>query len=138
MAYDRSEVAASVTDLRDKRLQASMPLIALLQRAAPVMMDMQTSSQSWNHFLTILQGFGEHITADRDKSRDQLCGGAAWDDVALRLLKAKVLACNAKLELLTEIMAIPKALIDGGREATEIIAKFEAKHAEKEGAQAQT
>lgn len=133
MAYDRSEFAASVTDLRDKRLQAQLPLIALLQRAAPVMLDMQTSSGSWNHFLTILQGFGERVTAARDAAQIRLCAPDLWDDGALRKLKADVLACNAQIDLLAYVMAIPKALIDGGHDASEIIAKFEAKHAESAG-----
>lgn len=133
MAYDRSEFAASVTDLRDKRLQASMPLIALLQRAAPVMMDMQTSSQSWNHFLTILQGFGERVTAARDRAQTALGDPHLWDRDAICQLKAELMACNAQIDLLAYVMAIPKALIDGGHDASEIIAKFEAKHAEPAG-----
>jgi hypothetical protein len=133
MPFDRSDFAAKVSSLTDTRIKAQMPVLDVITRAAVVMDSMMTSSEAWNRYLEILQGFGERVTLARDRAQSALADPSIWSAPDLHKLKADVLCCNAQIDLLAYVMALPKAIIAGGAEVETIKRQFEEKHAESAG-----
>lgn len=131
--FDRQEYTGKVAELQERRVAAQMPAIHLLQRAAPIMNEVMTGSEAWNHYLTVLQGYGERLTAARDRAMARLAAPDVWSAESLLKLKADVLVCNSQIELLQFAISLPKAIIDGSKSLDDIVAKFEAKHAESAG-----
>jgi len=128
MPFDRSEFKDSIASRESSREQELMPLIRALQGAAPVMNAMMTESDAWNRYLSILQGFVTRIKAAQDQAAARLSGSGVWEPSQLIKLKSDVLTCGAMLEAFTIAIELPKALMDGGEAAQEIVSKFETKH----------
>lgn len=133
MNYDRADYQASIEKAKDERQRDMMPLIKVLQGAAPVMSELMTKSDVWNRYLSILQGFNDRIKASKQRAEAQLSDPSVWEPYQLMRMKSDGLCADAMLEILQTVMQLPKALIEGGAEASQIVSKFEAKHAESAG-----
>lgn len=129
MPFDRKEYDESVASRQVNRQREVMPLVRLLQGAAPVMNEVLTGSDAWDRYLTILQGFVERLKVGRTAAQSRLSDPGVWEHHQLVKLKSDILIAEAMLDILKTVMELPKALIEGGETATEIISQFEAKHA---------
>lgn len=128
MPFDRKDFKESVTARADKREREMMPLIRVLQGAAPVMNELMTGSDVWNRYLAILTGFAERLKAGKTHAQARLAAQDVWESQQLMKLKSDILVADGMLDMLQTAMELPKALIEGGSVAQEIVAKFEAKH----------
>ena len=133
MAYDRKDLKAAVADRAHEQQRALMPLTRMLSAAVPVMNSLMTESDAWNRYLEILQGFVEQTKNSKLMAESRLAAPDVWEHGQLMKLKNDVLTCSAMVEALTVAMQLPKALLEGGAAAKEIVAKFEEKNAESAG-----
>lgn len=129
MPFDRKEYQESTASRQVKREREMMPMIRLLQGAAPVMHEMLTGTDAWDRYLAILQGFVERLKIGKASAQTRLSSPDVWEPHQLVKLKSDILVADAMLDILKTVMELPKALIEGGETAKEIINQFEAKHA---------
>lgn len=132
MPFDRNDHQALLAKRDNKLQQDMMPLIQVLQRAAPVMQSMMTGSDAWDRFLTILQGFSDRINASKNSATASMADPTLWEPYQLAKIKSDIIVCIAMLDILKTVMELPKALIEGGEAANELVNKFEADHATAE------
>ncbi len=128
MPFDRKDFEAAATGRKDQRERELMPLIRLLQSAAPVMAEMMTGSDDWNRYLAILSGFVDRLQAGKATATARLADPGVWEPTQLTKLKSDILTADAMLDVLQTAMQLPKAIIDGGEAAAKIVKKFEARH----------
>lgn len=135
MEADRKEFHKKTEQHALERQQQMMPMVRMLAGAAPVMQAMMTESDAWNRYLAILQGFLETIKKSRAMAQDRLSDPTVWEPYQLVKLKSDVLQATAMIEALETAIQLPKALLEGGEAAKEIISKFEAQHETTSAAQ---
>lgn len=127
MPFDRKDHAELVAKKNEARNREMLPAFRALAAAAPVMDRLNTGNEAWDRYLTILQGQVERITRLRDDACRRMRDPAVWGDEANRMLKAEAMRADAMLEVLDFVMNLPKALIEDGARAQEIVSQFEAK-----------
>lgn len=128
MTFDRKDFKESVASREVSHEREMMPLIRVLQGAAPVMNTLMTESDAWNRYLAILSGFAERLKASKAYAQFRLSAPDIWEPFQLTKLKSDILVADAGLEMLQVAMELPKALIEGGAKAQEIVNQFEVKH----------
>lgn len=127
MPFDRKDFALSMKEAQEKKTREAMPALRMIQAAAPVMERLMTQNDAWNRYLGILQGQVVRITALRDDARAKLNAPNLWDPTMMVQVKADALQAEAILGALQFCMELPKALLEDGRRAQEIVSQFEAK-----------
>ena len=129
MPFDHDDFQKSVDRKQVDRTRTLMPLIRVLENAAPVMNELMTADGNWNRYLAILQGFVEGIKIAKAAAEQRLADSNLWEHHHLVKLKSDVLQSAAMLDILTTVMELPKAILEGGEAAHDIVTNFEAKHA---------
>ena len=119
---------------QEERARQMMPLLRLIEGAAPVMQAVLTTSEHWNRYLTFLQGYVERTKARKMAAEFRLADPAVWDPQALMKLKGDILAASAMIEAWEVAIQLPRAIIDGGAEAEKMIKEFEEKYDQAAGA----
>ena len=131
--YDRKDFQATLAEKAKKRQGDHLPAVRALQAAGVIMAKLTTGSEEWNRYLSYLQGqidkTRERVAAARLKQDDP----ALWDVAKRNKLKADILQGEAMIAALEWAMALPKALVDGGAEATEFLNKLERENGETTG-----
>jgi hypothetical protein len=122
MSFDRKDFAQSTKTHQIKRAEEMMPVARLIAGAVPVMTDL-TQNESWNRYLTILQGFIERWTQARETARNKLSDPAIWLAEDLIKLKSDILVAQATIDALQTAMQLPKLILDGGTSAEDFIIK---------------
>ena len=130
MEADRPEPKPKQED----RARQMIPLLRVIEAAAPVMQSVMTTSDHWNRYLTFLQGFVEKTKARKLAAELRLADPAVWDPESLMKLKGDILAAGAMIEAWEVAIQLPRAIIDGGAEAEKMIKEFEEKHDQAAGA----
>ncbi len=125
MAYDRKDFTAILAEKAKHRRDSSLPAVRALQAAGVIMARLTTGSDDWNRYLSYLQGqidkTRERVAAARAKQDDP----ALWDVAERNKLKADILRGEAMIDAWNYAMLLPKALVDGGEEATESLNKLD-------------
>ncbi len=128
MSFDRADFKATVADRTQQRERELMPLIRVLQSAAPVMTELMTGLDAWNRYLAILSGFAERLQIGKATAAAKLADPGIWEPSQLTKLKSDILTADAMIDVLQTAMQLPKALIEGGEAAAKIVKNFEEKH----------
>ena len=129
MPFDHDDFQKSVDRKQVDRTKALMPLIRVLENAAPVMNELMTADGNWNRYLAILQGLADGIKIAKAAAEQRLADPALWEPSQLIKLKSDTLQSTAMLDILATVMELPKAILEGGVTAHDIVTNFEAKHA---------
>lgn len=124
MSYDRKDHSARIEAKARERQQQVLPAYRVVQ-AAGVVMAQVTTSEPWNRYLTYLQGQIEKTRGAKEGALAKLAAPDIWEAKDLSKLKGDIIRADAMIEALQWAMALPKALIDGGMEATEFLNKLE-------------
>ena len=127
MPFDRNEHAELAAKKRDARNREMLPAFRTLAAVAPVMDKLTTGNEAWDRYLTLLAGQVERITRLRDDAGRKLRDPAIWGDETTRMLRAEAMRADAMLETLDFVMNLPRALVEDGERAQEIVSQFEAK-----------
>lgn len=125
MAYDRKEFLAKVTERAQERNAGMLPVLRQLQAVAPVMQKLLTGSDTWDRYLTYLQGFIEQAQAAKTRAQALIGGPEASDPQVLARLRVDIIVADAMTEAWQLAIELPKGLIDGATEASKIITRFE-------------
>jgi hypothetical protein len=120
MSFDRKDFQSSAKDHQIERAEKMIPVARLIAGAVPVMTDL-TQNESWNRYLTILQGFIERWTQARETARNKLSDPAIWIAEDLIKLKADILVAQATIDALQTAMQLPNLILGGGTAAEEFI-----------------
>jgi hypothetical protein len=124
MSYDRDQFLAVVSKKRDELMRASLPQ-AREMHAAAVSMSLLTNDPQWDRYNSLLQGMRDRVQARKEEAERKQADPTVWASEALFKLKSDVLCADYALGVLDTILALPKALHEGGEKAQEIIHKFE-------------
>jgi hypothetical protein len=124
MNPDLTEWQSTLRSKLEERQRTVLPHAHTL-RAAAVSMNLLTNDEHWDRYLSLLQGMRETVVARKADAERKQSDPAIWAPEALYKLKADVLQAEAMLAAIDTIMALPKALRDGGEKAQEMINKFE-------------
>jgi hypothetical protein len=124
MSYDRAEWLAGVAKKAEGIQRASLPQARELHAAA-VSMELLTRDTHWDRYTSLLQGMRDRVQARKQEAERKQADPTVWGSEALFKLKSDVLCADYALGVLDTVMALPKALHDGGEKAQEIIHKFE-------------
>ena len=131
--FTRKDFNATIAEKARQRTTQQIPGLQMIQAAGAVMAKLTTQSDEWNRYLSYLQGqidkTRERVAAARLKQDDP----ALWDVAKRNKLKADILQGEAMIAALEWAMALPKALVDGGAEATEFLNKLERENGETTG-----
>lgn len=125
MTYSQADFQAKLKEGAAKRHSAAIPAARALQAAGVVMTKLVTGNDDWNRYLSYVQGQIDKTRVQVDAARVKQDDPAIWDIAERNKLKADILQGNAMIAAWEWAMAIPKALVDGGAEATEFLSKLE-------------
>ena len=125
MTYSRQDFLTAVKDKAHQRQSATLPAMRALQAAGVIMAKLTTSSDDWNRYLSYLQGQIEKTRERMDAAREKQDDPAVWDVAERNKLKADILQAGAMIAAWQWAMELPKALVDGGAEATEFLNKLD-------------
>ena len=134
MSYDRADFKTLLADRAKRRQSDSIPAIRALQAAGVIAAKLTTGSDEWNRYLSYVQGRINQIRERKAIAQAQQNDPALWDAAELNKLKADILRADAMIEGLEWAMLIPKALVDGGAEATEYLNKLDKENADNSAA----
>ena len=125
MTYERQDFKAKLAEKAAGRRNDTIPAARALQAAGVVMAKLTTGSDEWNRYLSYVQGqinkTREQVAVARAKQDDP----GLWDIAQRNKLKADILQGEAMIAAWEWAMALPKALVDGGAEATEFLNKLD-------------
>jgi len=130
MSYDRAEFKATLADKAKQRQNATLPAMRALQVAGVIMAKLTTGSEEWNRYLSYLQGQIEKTRARKADAQAKMADPTVWDTQALTKLKSDILQADAMIAAWEWAMELPKALVDGGAEATEFLNKLDKEKAD--------
>ena len=125
VTYDIKDFRAQVEAKAKKRQSTALPAMRALQAAGVIMAKLTTGSDEWNRYLSYLQGKIDQTRDRREVALKKMSDAAVWDPQQLTKLKSDILQADAMIAAWEWAMLIPKALVDGGAEATEFLAKME-------------
>ena len=125
MTYDRAEFKATIAEKARQRQSATLPAMRALQAAGVIMAKLTTSSDEWNRYLSYVQGQIEKTRQRKAVAEARQNDPAIWDIPERNKLKADILQADAMIAAWDWAMELPKALIDGGAEATEFLNKLD-------------
>lgn len=135
MAFDRKEFLSTITDRAQARNAEMMPALRQLQAVAPVMEKLLTSNESWDRYLTFLQGYIKEAEMAKARALSKITAPEAADPLVLAKLRVDILTADAMIEAWQSALELPHALIAGAGEALKTISRFEesknATHAEQ-------
>lgn len=123
--YDRKAFADRVADKAKRRDAAQLPAFRALQAVGAVMAKLTTTSDEWNRYLQLLQGQIDKTRVVREAAQEKMSDPAIWDPQHLAKLKSDIREADAMIAAWELAMRLPKALIEGGAEATELLNKLE-------------
>lgn len=124
MSYDKGEFLAKVKEKAEQRQSQMIPAVRALQAVGVIMAKVTTGSDDWNRYLSFLQGQIDKTRGRRDAAQAKLNDPAIWDGQQMTKLKSDILQADAMIAAWEFAMQLPKALIDGGEEATEFLNKL--------------
>ena len=130
MTYEKKDFLDAVREKAQKRQFESVPAMRVLQAASVVMEKLTTRSDEWNRFLSYIQGQIEKTRQRKAVAETRQNDPAIWDIPERNKLKADIIAADAMISALEWAMELPKALIDGGAEATEFLNKLDKEKAD--------
>lgn len=128
MSYDRAQFLATVANKAQGRQSDILPVYRMVQAVGVVMQKLTTASSEWNRYLQLLQGQIERAEAAKITAQSKMNDPAVWDSQALAKLKSDILMTDAMILAWRLAMELPKAIIEGGGKAQEIIDRFEREH----------
>ena len=124
MSFDRKDFADSLKVAHDRK-QAGWQSVARLVQGAAMVMDGLTRDENWGRYSTYLQGVLEQFKVRREQALQKLADPAITDDKEMRKLKSDIVIADTTISTLRFALELPAAVIKGGEEAKEFIAKFE-------------
>ena len=130
MSYDRAEFKATLADKAKQRQNATLPAMRALQVAGVIMAKLTTGSEEWNRYLSYLQGQIEKTRSRKADAQAKMADPTVWDTQALTKLKSDIIQADAMIAAWEWAMELPKALVDGGAEATEFLNKLDKEKAD--------
>lgn len=123
MIADRQDVAAPLKLRHQQKIAEVIPLAKILAGAAPVMHELQVDER-WTKYQQIVQGLIERWKQQREVAKERL-GMSGLADAELRKLNTDVLSANAAISAWELALKLPRAIADGGEEATRFVEEFE-------------
>jgi hypothetical protein len=136
MSYGREQFLANLAQSKESNARAMLPHAHALHAAA-VSQELLTHDPHWDRYLSLLQAMREQVQTRKQDAERKQSDRTIWEAKDLFKLKSDVIEADAMLGLLDTIMALPKALHEGGEKARELINQFE-KAADDQSAPAQT
>ena len=115
------------------RTRELLPMLRVMQAAAPVMEALITGSDVWNRYLGYLQAQFDQATTRKRYAQDRLADPLVLAHEDLLKLKNDILVADAILATLKFAMELPKAIIEDGYKVTDIIAQFDKKNEKPTG-----
>ena len=109
-------------------LREALPMLRVMQAAAPVMEALVTGSDAWNRYLGYLQAQFDQAASRKHYAQDRLADPLVLAHEDLLKLKNDIVVADAILATLKFAMELPKAIIEDGHKVSEIISEFEAKN----------
>ena len=125
MTYERAEFKSALAEKAKQRQSATLPAMRALQAAGVIMAKLTTSSDEWNRYLSYVQGQIEKTRQRKAVAEARQNDPSIWDIPERNKLKADIIAADAMISALEWAMELPKALVDGGAEATEFLNKLD-------------
>lgn len=92
----------------------------------PVRMEALTNDESWDFFLSFIEGFIQRTTEIRDDTITKLRDPKLVNDDLVRGLRAEIAALDTRIAVLEEVIALPKYLREQGEKARDELAKLQA------------
>ena len=126
MIADRKDVVGSLHQVHERKQAAWQPVARLVQGAA-VVMDGLTRDENWGRYATYVQGVIDRFAAGRAGAMERLAD-PSLDDAAVKKLRTDILVADTTIGALKFAIELPVAVVNGGEEAKEFVAKFEAKN----------
>jgi hypothetical protein len=133
MTFSRQEWNERLAAKAKQRAGDSLPAVRALQAAGVIMAKLTTSSDEWNRYLSYLQGQVDRVRAARADAQAKLNSPDIWEPSQMNKLKADILQADAMISAWEFAMQLPKALVDGGAEATEFLNKLDRENGETTG-----
>ena len=125
MSYDRKDFLATLEKKSKAKEQQMAPAIRALQVVGSVMSTLTTQSGEWNRYLTFLQGQIDKTRALRQQAQEKLADPSIWEPYQMNKLKSDIIKADGMIAAWEFAMRLPKALVDGGAEATEFLLKLD-------------
>lgn len=125
--YDRKTFTDRIAAKAKQQNAAQIPAFRALQTVGAVMANLITNDDKWNRYLQLLQGQIDKTRAQKEAAQSRMNDPAIWDPQHLAKLKSDIREADAMIAAWELAMQLPKALIEGGQEATELLNKMETK-----------
>ena len=125
MSFDRKQWNDALAAKAKQRQTSALPAMRAMQVAGVIMAKLTTGSEEWNRYLSYLQGQIEKAQERKAVAHSKMADPSVWEPYQLNKLKADILQADAMIAAWQWAMELPKALVDGGAEATEFLNKLD-------------
>ena len=125
MSYDRADFKAQVAQKAMQRQSSALPAMRALQVAGVIAAKLTTGSEEWNRYLSYLQGQIEKAQERKGVAHSKMADPSIWEPYQLNKLKADILQADAMIAAWQWAMELPKALVDGAKEAEQFLNKLD-------------
>ena len=125
MTYERKDFKERLAEKAAARRNDTIPAARALQPAGVIMAKLTTGSDEWNRYLSYVQGQINKTRDQRAAAQQKMADPTVWEPYQLTKLKSDIIQADAMISAWEWAMALPKALVDGGAEATEFLNKLD-------------
>ena len=127
MIVDRKDAVGTLAERHAHAQNRMLPMARILAGAAPVM-DKLARTEEWSRYCTYLQGVSERFAGQKQVALGKLGDPGIVDDQQIRKLRQDVFEADVWVNALKFAVELPAAIVKGGEEATEMVAKLEKKN----------
>ncbi len=128
MSYDRAQVREAAERRDIARTREALPQLRAMQAQAPLMAALVTGNDAWDRYHSFLQDLTNKAKAQKEAAHAKLADPGIWDPQQLSKLKSDILQADAMVQAWELAMQLPRALIEDGQKAGDLIVEFEKKH----------
>lgn len=121
MSFERKDFTDSLREKVAGQKQEQRAALEMLKRAA-LSTDMLTGDPAWDEFLSYVQYHVEAINREKAAAMAQLMNPGLHDPNALANVRMLIIRLSERMEVLTQIIALPKKIKEiGAGAAAELI-----------------
>lgn len=127
MNADREEFSARMREKAADRQAQAMPMIRAAVAVAPIMEKLMAGGE-WDRFLPYIQARIDAATRAKVAAVTKLSDPSVYEPSEMSRLKTQIVIADSMIQAWEFAIGLPKALVQGGEEASRMVEAFEKKH----------
>ena len=127
MIADKKDVVGTLQERHAQAQNRMLPVARILAGAAPIM-DKLARTEEWSRYCTYLQGVSERFAGQKQVALAKLGDPTVIDEQQVRKLRQDVFEADVWVNSLKFAVELPSAIVKGGEEAAQMVAKLEKKN----------